>query len=249
MNLLSIFSNAWFVGIGGGILSGLVVTFVTRALLSGRDQREYAQKLFGANREIIYAVRPGIPEGLIPTTEVLDSIIQATARKFGVDTKDLYHPHEIAQELMKEVMDSSFISAKVKEEYCTRLNVLAKPAPGTMPEIPPSQSSGSDNRRIPAVEEYRSRMIAMMSIMLGVMSAAMTVVLSLPDTRHLFGESGMSANNLIAVIGPMLFVTMALGFSMFGMFAIRNLRDSQKKRDQDSEGPGGRSSDKPTNER
>jgi hypothetical protein len=159
---VEILSNPWFIGIGGGILSGLIVTVISRALLSRRDDREYAQKVLGANREVVYAVRPGISEGLVPTVDVLDSLVEATSRKYGVDRKDLYRPFEIAQELMKEVMDSSFISAKTKEDYCTRLGALAKP---TMP-LPPIEggvtSEEQEARRPAAVEEYRSRMVSTM---------------------------------------------------------------------------------------
>ncbi len=37
--------NAWFFGIAGGILSGLIVAFISRSLFSRRDNKEYAQKL------------------------------------------------------------------------------------------------------------------------------------------------------------------------------------------------------------
>jgi hypothetical protein len=83
-------NNPWVSEIVGGTLSGLSVNLFSRFLLSGRDQREYAQKLFGANREVVYAVRPGVSEGMVPTVDVLDALTEATARKYGVDRNDLY---------------------------------------------------------------------------------------------------------------------------------------------------------------
>lgn len=59
---MDILNNAWVVGIGGGILSGLIVTVITRYLFSKKENSEYMQKVSSVNREIIYALRPGISE-------------------------------------------------------------------------------------------------------------------------------------------------------------------------------------------
>jgi hypothetical protein len=172
---MDLLSNPWVVGIGGGILSGLIVTTVSRFVLSKRENREYLQKVFSANRELIYSIRPGISEGIIPSPGVVESLIVATARKFGVERRDVYGPPELVQELLKEVMDSSFISAKVKEDYCTKLATLA--------ERPESVEAHSDAAEVKAtiervrgetIAEYRQRTTTMMSIMMGTLAAVMT---------------------------------------------------------------------------
>jgi len=172
---LALFSNPWVIGIGGGILSGLIVTTVSRALFSRRDKREYTQKLLGANHEVLYAIRPGISEGLVPSKPVLEALVTATARQYGVDATDLYSPTEIAQELMKEVMDSSFISAKAKQEYCSQLSPLTTPVPSPTD----SKLVGAEARRPQGVEEYRRRMVTLMSVMLGSLTAMMTLAYAL----------------------------------------------------------------------
>ena len=60
-------SNPWVLGIGGGVLSGLLVTLITRYFFSKRENREYLQKIATANNEIIYAIRPAIAEKLMPS--------------------------------------------------------------------------------------------------------------------------------------------------------------------------------------
>ena len=65
---MELFNNPWFVGIGGGILSGLIVAYISRLIFSRRDNREYAQKVSQANHEVLYAVRPGISEVLSQQT-------------------------------------------------------------------------------------------------------------------------------------------------------------------------------------
>src|SRR5207248_6132388 len=120
-------NNPWVIGIGGGILSGILVTLVSRFLFEKRDNKEYAQKVAGVNREILYAIRPSIPEGALPSLDVVESLISSTARRYGVDRKDVYGPTAIADELIKEVMDSSFISSKIKAEFCNSIASFKTP--------------------------------------------------------------------------------------------------------------------------
>ena len=46
-------NNTWVVGILGGVLSGFIVNYLSRIFLSKRENREYLQKVFSANREVI----------------------------------------------------------------------------------------------------------------------------------------------------------------------------------------------------
>ena len=169
--------NPWVVGIGGGILSGLAVTLSSRIILSRKDRGEYVQKLQSANREIVYALRPGISEGLVPERRVVVALINATARKFAIHRGDLHGPDEIREELTKEIMDSSFISAKTKQEYYNQLIALA--------ESPIDREVASIIHKETILEsksllaEYRSKMTSMMSIILGTMTAFMTMALVL----------------------------------------------------------------------
>lgn len=123
---MDFFSNPWVVGIGGGVLSGLLVTLITRYLFSKRERREYLQKVATANNEIIYAIRPAIAEKVIPSNEMLEALFSATARKYSVDESDLYSKASLANELIKEVMDNTFLSSQQKVEFCSLLSSLKK---------------------------------------------------------------------------------------------------------------------------
>ena len=85
-------NNPWVISILGGIL----VFFISRILLSRKDRGEYGQKLQSANREVIYALRPGIAEGHVPDLRTVQFLINATARKYAVDESDLYDPTQIS---------------------------------------------------------------------------------------------------------------------------------------------------------
>ena len=176
---MTFLNNAWVIGIGGGLLSGFLVTVFSRMILSRRDRGEYVQKLQSANREIIYALRPGISEGQVPNRQVVVLLINATARKSGVDIGDVVDPAQIGEELTKEIMDSSFISASTKQEYCDQLTPLTS-AP---PEVTANTADASEERSRSRSDfsAYKARMVTSVSAMLGGTTAMMTMILVISD--------------------------------------------------------------------
>ncbi len=145
---MELLSNPWIIGIGGGIFSGLVVTVITRAIFSRRENREYVQKVTVANHEVLYAIRPGISEGVIPTNNVILSLISATARKYAINANDMHDLNAVSSELVKEVMDSSFISAQSKQEFCSKLTSITEDKmKSTRPDLEIELGRGIQNRR------------------------------------------------------------------------------------------------------
>lgn len=63
---MDILNNPWVTGIGGGIISSLIVFFVTKYLFSKKENREYLQKIKTANNEILYSIRPLVIEKKLP---------------------------------------------------------------------------------------------------------------------------------------------------------------------------------------
>ncbi|HSX42628.1 MAG TPA: hypothetical protein VLF59_00900 [Candidatus Saccharimonadales bacterium] len=117
-------SNPWLVGIGTAILSGLAVNYISRTLWSRRDDNEYRQKIDAANSEVLYALRPSVAEASMPTEAIIESLLRATARKYALKRESLMSLEEIADALIKEVMDSSFISHEQKVKYCTEIEAI-----------------------------------------------------------------------------------------------------------------------------
>jgi hypothetical protein len=179
--------NPWFVGIVGGILSGIAATWISRLIFSKRDSREYAQKVAAVNREVIYSVRPGISEGNIPEPAVLEALVAATCRKYGVTDKDAFNVQQISEELMKEVMDSSFISSAIKQDYCTKLLRMREPqaAPSGLRIVEGRKTEVS----VSSIENLRSKMLTQMSAITGVMVATLTLFLTLFKGRFDLGVS------------------------------------------------------------
>lgn len=58
MYMDDLIANPWIVGIGGGVISSLIVFFITKFFLSKKENKEYEQKVRLATNEVVYAVRP-----------------------------------------------------------------------------------------------------------------------------------------------------------------------------------------------
>lgn len=171
---MEIFSNPWVVGIGGGILSGLIVAYISKLIFSKRDNREYAQKISLANHEVLYAVRPGISEGVIPTNGVLKSLLEATARKYTVDATDMHDLNDVSSELIKEVMDSSFISATAKQEFCEKLTNIK--------EEESVLEKAEFEKEYDISARYRRQVVGMLSGMVAVLTGLAGVMVTLNKT-------------------------------------------------------------------
>ncbi len=80
------------------------------------------------------------------------------------------------QELLKEVMDSSFISAKTKEEYCSRLGELVERHTARLAP-PPQELIAKVSAE--TIAKYRERTTWMVSAMMGTLTALMTALFAL----------------------------------------------------------------------
>lgn len=161
-------NNNWVIAIGGGVLSGIFVTWLSRFLFSKRDSRERRERITTAKRELLYAIRPGVAEGVVPTPDVLESLIAATARKYELGASEVYTRREILEDLIKEVMDSSFISASAKAEFCLKLSYESLGGDGV--DVVNAEFEVVE----PSVSADRQKILSVMSAMLGLMAALMT---------------------------------------------------------------------------
>lgn len=213
--------NPWIVGLGVGIPSGLIVNLLTRFLFSRKDRREYNQKVISANREIVYALRPGISEGHIADRYVVERLISATARKYSVAESALNNPLQVGEELMKEIMDSSFISSETKKDYCSQLNTLIFDTAEAGGEI--VISSSEVRFRSPSeLEEYRARLVRRMATLLGAFTTTMTIAVVLYNSDILDDWS----------LEPTLVGSLAAGLvsvtALIQVFARRKARETEE---------------------
>ncbi|CAA0121228.1 Uncharacterised protein [BD1-7 clade bacterium] len=223
---MEILNNAWVIGIGGGVLSGLLVTLITRYIFSKKDDKEYVQKLAAVNKEVVYALRPGISEGHIPDEEVLSSLINASARKYKVSRDDVFRPKQIAEELIKEIMDSSFISSDTKKNYCETLAHLIKEKEREE-EASDSEAAEKIERKI-SESDYRERLVTRMSAILGLTAAMGTVSVTLGSNS----SGGISKILDLAVPSlSVVFATMVAMLSMVIAMKLKGLNNDDSSKD------------------
>jgi hypothetical protein len=207
MNLLN---NPWVVGIGTGILSGLLVTWILSLFISKKKDREHQQQISSANRDVIYSVRAGIPENSIPSREVFDALIHSTARRYDLEPSELYQPKELSEELIKEVMDSSFLSAAKKVEYCSALIPLGEADTSLIERNRATEETHSAH--LQAQRRKMSQLENALAVLAGLLSAVLAGTLTaskafpnmektLTDFRHSLYSASITVVFTVGMIG------------------------------------------------
>ena len=117
-------ANPWIVGIGGGVISSLIVFFITKFFLSKKENKEYEQKVRLATNEVVYAVRPLVIDKAIPANDVLAALRSAIAVKYGVKVSDVIGIKQLVSILVLEILSNSFLNSSQKNEYCNLLMTM-----------------------------------------------------------------------------------------------------------------------------
>jgi hypothetical protein len=242
------FNNAWVVGIGGGILSGLVVAYLSQLIFNGKSKSEYIRNANSANIEILHAIRGGIAEDEIPDRFIVNDIIASSARKYSVRTEDVFGGVEIRQELNKEIMDSYLISPKLRTQYCSRIarltqiaeptgytwnmDVLGTPASKDLEQL---QASAREIQRLS--RSYRAKSNERISIVLGLSAGILTVSSVIPfvlgfNMENIFGTiyeswSPLGAVSFSALLAVLAASTSAVLSILFGAYRESRSADGQ----------------------
>lgn len=111
-------TNPWVTGLGGGIISSLIVFFATKYFFNKKENKEYAQKVKLANNDILHAIRPLIIDHKIPIKECFASLRIAVSNKYGVKAEDLYSNKSLANDLIAEILENPFLTSEQKEDFC-----------------------------------------------------------------------------------------------------------------------------------
>jgi len=215
---MSWYTNPWVIGVIGSVPGGFLVNWITGLVLGKKENREYLQKVIGANREVVYAIRPGIPEEQIPSAEVVTALLSATARRYGVESSDLYTPSQIAEELTKEIMDSSFISSSQKNKYCAQLATLDLTV-----KKEPVEAVIDTSTRISAAK-YRERLISSMSMLLGLLTVTMTVMVSLLEllrSKDIHPILNLRGDKNLQVFIPVLATVATMALTVMVLYLYR----------------------------
>lgn len=212
-------NNTWFVSIIGGLIVTAASGLATRIFLNRREAKDYQRAVDLANAEIVRSVRPSISEKALPPRNVIKSVIAATGRKYGVDPKDVYGIAEVVDELVNEVMASSFISAQTKVDYCASLSTLKVVPESEIPK-PPASKPSKPWIRVTREDEV---LTATISVLVATMSGLIFVFMAVELSDGLLAI----ARSFTVSLALPLAATVALMF--FTPVILRGMRHSQEK--------------------
>ncbi|MDD4302663.1 hypothetical protein [uncultured Sphaerochaeta sp.] len=113
--------SPWFIGISGGIISGILVYFITNGIVSKKEKKLYKQKIGSVNFEILQTIRPIIINKERFNNDIFDSIISSLANKHAVATADIYSVNELCNDVITDIIQTPFLTSEQKDEYTANL--------------------------------------------------------------------------------------------------------------------------------
>ena|SRR5690554_1510054 len=154
-------ANPWLVRIGGGLICGIIAYLVSSLVVAKKEKKYYLRKLYSANQEILQTVRPMIAKEDLFDIHLFNSIISSTANKYNVDREDLYNIHSLIDDIITDIMQSSFLTMEQKDQYCKNLMDLKTKRSKKDVSEPEKQVIIRDGVSV----EYISLLMALMSIL------------------------------------------------------------------------------------
>lgn len=115
------FQNNWVVGIIGGIISGLIVYWITFMLVERRKKSNHEKDVLTANNAVLSVIRPYIADSGIPDEKRIDAIANAISRKYKINREEMYSLPEIYEDLVLEFMSNLYIPTETKKTTITEL--------------------------------------------------------------------------------------------------------------------------------
>lgn len=114
MKVSGFFNNSWFVGIAGGIISGLIVYFITTYFSDRKKNIEHRKNIISANNAVLEIIRPYIANAGLPETNKLEAIINSIARKHKIKKSEMCSECEFYEDLIVEFMSNLYIPNDIK---------------------------------------------------------------------------------------------------------------------------------------
>ena len=223
---INFISNAWTIGIGGGIVSGFIVFWVTNFFFTKREKKEYLQRVKTANNEILDAIRPLIVSQKIPVQAIIESLILSTSRKYMVNTTNLYTTQRLVEDLIKEVLDNAFLDADRKLEYCNIVNKIVNQADKKNIDLT------RDTPKTIISYEGKDTKVTEMSLILSVIAAIATLAFVLYDKN----QERFIPTNLFSLLLPMAAVLAStMLVSIFVKKKKKNIKEEDKTEEKENQ--------------
>ena len=115
-----------------GVVATIIVGVVTYWLTAGSVSREYHERIKAARNDVLTAVARSIGEGVVPSQEKVQSVLNSMRRQYGVKEQDFETPETVIDDILARVLANEFLDAKRREELSNKLMaVKAEKAAGS----------------------------------------------------------------------------------------------------------------------
>lgn len=233
--MLAFLQNSWVVGIGGGIVSGIIVYFITNWLYKRKDNSKYLEQISLANMDIIQDLKPYVAERGLPDKEIVDAIIVSTARKHKVKSNELYSIRIICEELIREIVENIYVSSEKKQEFSKQLqDYLHKLDSEKSTEFLISEIE-NEYKNLARFKEtnYRRKTATMISTLLSIFTAMITLLFSLiefvdKDLLNIHNVSNEYEMSIVIVLGTTVSIISLYLVIQFMDKLYKKLKDERK---------------------
>ncbi|MFA6888035.1 MAG: hypothetical protein WC254_00905 [Candidatus Woesearchaeota archaeon] len=216
----SFLNNPWISGIGGGLISGIIVFFVTNYILSRKENKLYLQKIDQANLEVIHILKPYVTSEKPFNLELFNSVISSVSKRYNVESNDIIKLEEALNEIVTDIMQTSFLTEEQKETYCKKLLSL-KQTPKQIEKIiylKKDETTTVSSKNFSLVLAMTTVLITMLTMMF----------FSFRDSMTNFSRTPTSFMILVTSIPIFLTLVMMMMLDMRKKLKLK-LKDSQEK--------------------
>ena len=170
--IVAFFSNTIVIGVISSLIASIIIFFVSKFVFRRKINKEKAQRISMARKDVIYAIRPMILEKrLIPSSQ-LSLFLSSLAKQYEVDAIDIYDYQGLSEDLIKEILLNPLLSIDNRVEYWNVIETFLK--------------SGLEKDSIIS-KEISSTLnppIHRLSIVLSIIAAILTLILTLLSSRE-----------------------------------------------------------------
>lgn len=119
--LNNLIENEWFVGIVGGIISGIIVYFLTSYIVERKKKIEHRKNIVLSNNAVLSVLKPHIANSGLPSINQLKAIISSVSRQYGVNTSEMKTIGMFYEDLIFEFVANVYIPNSIKEKNIENL--------------------------------------------------------------------------------------------------------------------------------
>ncbi|MGE1163211.1 hypothetical protein ACQJ0Y_07880 [Peribacillus simplex] len=120
MNWWELLKELFGVSFAQNLFTGLIIFFIGNIFTKIKAKKDYIIALKQANSKVFYMLRRLISEQELPNKEILLAMHNSIARDLKVMPEDMDSYDVISENLVKEIMDTDFLSHDEKLKYSSK---------------------------------------------------------------------------------------------------------------------------------